>query len=111
MPGLAGANIASPAAVRGAVVDALASVSGRGRDVIAILPGYAPSRAATEVWNYLRAPLRLVVVVSDAPPNIAAVDDLNSMGRLERVIAQMDLPSRAGFERLQRPLLFRKLME
>jgi type IV pilus assembly protein PilM len=38
VPGLAGANVASPAAVRDAVADALAAISGRGRDVIAILP-------------------------------------------------------------------------
>jgi hypothetical protein len=39
------------------------------------------------------------------------VSDLNSMRGLERVVAQMDDPSRTGFERLQRPLSFRKLVE
>jgi hypothetical protein len=32
------------------------------------------------------------------------------MRNLERVIAEMDEPSRAGFERLQRPLSFRKVV-
>jgi hypothetical protein len=32
------------------------------------------------------------------------------MRNLERVIAEMDQPSRAGFERLQRPLSFRKVV-
>ena len=34
------------------------------------------------------------------------VQDLNAMRSLERVIAEMELPSRSGFERLQRPLSF-----
>src|SRR4051794_32402288 len=38
VPGLANANIATPGAVRDAVTDALAAVSGRGRDVVVILP-------------------------------------------------------------------------
>ncbi len=41
VPGLAGTNVASPAAVREAVAEALASRGGRGRDVIAILPDAA----------------------------------------------------------------------
>ena len=32
------------------------------------------------------------------------------MRYLERVIAQMDEPSRIGFDRLQRPLSFRKVV-
>jgi len=38
------------------------------------------------------------------------VADLNGMRGLERVIAEIDDPSRAGFERLQRPLGFRRVM-
>src|SRR5689334_15364423 len=41
VPGLAGANFANPGVVREAVADALATVSGRGRDVIVILPDSA----------------------------------------------------------------------
>src|SRR3954452_4856344 len=37
-PGLANANLARPAAVRGAVTDAFAAVSGRRRDVVVIWP-------------------------------------------------------------------------
>jgi len=80
-------------------------------DVVVVLPGYPPNRAAAEVWNYLRANLRIVVIVAGPPPSNTVVSDLNAMRRLERVIAQMDEPSRSGFERLQRPLSFRKLME
>jgi hypothetical protein len=80
-------------------------------DVIVILPGYPPSRQAAEAWNLVNARLRIVVVVNEAPPNIGVVDDLNKMRGLERVIAQMDQPFRSGFERLQRPLSFRKVME
>ncbi len=79
-------------------------------DVIVVLPGYPPSRAAAEAWNYVNARLRLVVVAG-GPPSPGLVADLNQMRHLERVIAQMDTPSRAGFERLQRPLSFRKLVE
>jgi hypothetical protein len=39
------------------------------------------------------------------------IDDLNLMRGLERVIAEMDDPQRGGFERLQRPLSFRKVIE
>lgn len=41
VPGLAGSNLVNAAAVRDAVADSLSSVSGRGRDVIAILPDSA----------------------------------------------------------------------
>ena len=80
-------------------------------DVIVVLPGYPPSREAAEAWNLVQARLRLVVVVQEPPPSVAVVSDLNGMRSLERVVAQMDDPSRAGFERLQRPLSFRKLVE
>ena len=52
-----------------------------------------------------------MVVVPGPPPSIDAVTSLNQMRGLERVIAQMDQPSRVGFERLQRPLSFRKVMK
>lgn len=80
-------------------------------DVIVVLPGYPPNRAAAQVWNYINARLRIVAVVPGAPPSSAVVGDLNTMRGLERVIAQMDEPSRSGFERLQRPLSFRKVVE
>ena len=79
--------------------------------VIVILPGYPPNRAAAEAWNYVSARLRIVVVVPGAPPSLSVIGDLNTMRGLERVIAQMDEPSRSGFERLQRPLSFRKIVE
>lgn len=81
-----------------------------GADVIAVIRGYPPSRGAAEAWSYVNAPLRIIVVVPGPPPSIPMVQDLNSMPRLERVIAEMNEPSRTGFERLQRPLQFRKLM-
>jgi hypothetical protein len=80
-------------------------------DVIVVMPGYPPNRAAAQIWNYLSVRLRIIAVVSGPPPSLAVIDDLNTMRGLERVIAQMDEPSRAGFERLQRPLSFRKVME
>ena len=80
-------------------------------DVVVLLPGYPPSRASTELWNYIQGRLRLVLLVNGPPPNNSVVDDLNSTRRLERVIANMDDPSRSGFERLQRPLSFRKIVQ
>jgi len=80
-------------------------------DVIVVMPGYPPSRQAAEAWNLVQARLRIVVVVSDPPPSAAVASELNEMRGLERVVAQMDDPRRSGFERLQRPLSFRKLVE
>ena len=80
-------------------------------DVVVVLPGYPPNRAAAQAWNYVNARLRIVLVVTEPPPSVAVVGDLNTMRGLERVIAQMDEPSRTGFERLQRPLGFRKVVE
>jgi hypothetical protein len=80
-------------------------------DVIVVLPGYPPSRAAAEAWNLVQAHLRIVVVVPGEPPGATVIADLNTMRGLERVVAQMDEPNRYGFERLQRPLSFRKLVE
>ena len=79
-------------------------------DLIAVLPGYPPSREAAHAWDLLSTRARIVVVV-DGPPSGAVADDLGAMRGLERVIAQMDQPSRSGFERLQRPLSFRKVVE
>ena len=81
-----------------------------GVEVVAILPGWPPNRAAVDAWNYLQVRLRVIVIVPGPPPSIDRVTNLNEMRGLERVIAQMDDPSRQGFERLQRPLSFRKLI-
>ena len=78
---------------------------------IVILPGYPPSRQAAAAWNLIPARLRIVVLVDGPPVSATILDDLNTMRGLERVIAEMDRPSRAGFERLQRPLSFRKVVE
>jgi hypothetical protein len=80
-------------------------------DVIVVLPGYPPSHGAADAWNLVRSRLRLVVVVPGPPPGSAAIADLNNMRGLERVIAQMEYPHRSGFELLQRPLSFRRLVE
>lgn len=81
-----------------------------GSDLIVILPGYPPTRAAAEAWNYLRIPLRIVLVVDGPPPNRGVIDELNRIRGLERVVADVAEPSRSGFERLQRPLSFRVIM-
>ena len=80
-------------------------------EVVVVLPGYPPNRAAAAVWNRVNAHLRIVVIVPGPPPSRAVVDDLNTMRGLERVIAQMDTPSRYGFEQLQRPLSFRRVVD
>ena len=51
-----------------------------------------------------------MLVVDGPPGNRAGIDELNRIRGLERVIADMEYPSRTGFERLQRPLSFRVLM-
>jgi hypothetical protein len=80
-------------------------------DLIVILPGYPPSRAAADAWNQIGNPrLRVVVLVNGPPPGVGVVEDLNAIRGLERVVAELDEPSRLGFERLQRPLGFRKVM-
>jgi hypothetical protein len=81
-----------------------------GVEVFVVLPGYPPSRGAADLWNLLGAPVRIVLLVRGAPPDPGMILDLNRMRNLDRVIAEMDEPSRAGFERLQRPLSFRKVM-
>lgn len=79
-------------------------------ELIVVLPGWPPTRESAEAWNKLAGPLRLVVLVSGPPPDRGVIDDLNAMRALERVIAQMDRPARSGFERLQRPLGFRRIV-
>ena len=70
-------------------------------DLIVVLPGYPPSRAAAEAWNQVgNSRLRLIVHVKSPPPNFAVVADLNEMRGLERVVAEIEEPSRTGFERL-----------
>lgn len=78
-----------------------------GAEYLVILPGYPPTRAAADAWNQVRLPVRLVVVVSGPPSDRAAIAELNSIRALDRVVADMADPVRAGFERLQRPLSFR----
>lgn len=80
-------------------------------DVIVVMPGYPPNRAAAEAWNYVTGRLRIVLVVNGTPTTASVVGDLNMMRHLERVIAEMDVPSRFGFERLQRPVSFLKRYE
>jgi hypothetical protein len=82
-----------------------------GVEVVAVLRGWPPGRAQVDAWNYLRVPLRAIVLVPGPPESVDQVQALNEMRGLERVIAQMDEPSRRGFERLQRPLSFRKVID
>lgn len=81
-----------------------------GADYLVVLRGFPPSREQADMWNYLRAPLRIVLVVGGPPLDRLQIQQLNAMRGLERVIAEMDQPSRSGFERLQRPLSFRIVM-
>jgi hypothetical protein len=83
----------------------------QGVEVVVVLRGWPPGRAAAEMWNYLTVPLRVVVVVPGPPPGLPEVTSVNLIRGLERVIAEMDQPSTSGFERLQRPLGFRQVME
>jgi len=91
-------------------LEALAQLNPEATGIV-ILPGYPPSRAAADVWNIIPARMRIVVVVDGPPVSSVIFADLNAMRGLERVIAEMDHPSRSGFERLQRPLSFRKVIE
>jgi hypothetical protein len=75
-------------------------------DVIVILPGYPPDHATIDAWEYARGRIRMMLVVDGPPATSMALDDLNRMHHLERVIARMSHPSRQGFDRLQRPLSF-----
>jgi hypothetical protein len=82
-----------------------------GSDAIVVLHGYPPSREAANAWNYVSANVRIVALVDGPPPSLAVIDDLNTMRHLERVIAQTPTVDRRGFERLQRPLGFRRIFE
>jgi hypothetical protein len=79
-------------------------------DCLVVLPGYPQSRQASDAWNLVDARVRIVIVANGPPDNSGVIQDLNLMRGLERVIATMDQPARSGFERLQRPLSFRKLV-
>jgi len=80
-------------------------------DVLVVVPGYPDSREAIEAWNLLAVRTRIIAVVDAPPPSNSVVADLNAMRGLERVIARVDPPSRSGFERLQRPMSFWKVVE
>lgn len=80
-----------------------------GGEVVVLLPGWPPSREALAAWNMVGGNLRLIMVVGGPPADRALITELNRLRPLERVIAQMEYPSRSGFERLQRPLSFRVL--
>lgn len=76
-------------------------------ELVVLLPGWPPTRAALDAWNLLGGNLRLILVVPGPPGDRALISELNRVRNLERVIAQMAYPDRSGFERLQRPLSFR----
>ena len=76
-------------------------------ELVVLLPGWPPTRAALDAWNLLGGNLRLILVVGGPPADRALIAELNHVRNLERVIAQMQYPDRSGFERLQRPLSFR----
>lgn len=80
-----------------------------GAEVVVLLPGWPPTREALGAWNLVGGPLRVILVVDGPPADRALIGELNRMRPLERVVAQMEHPSRSGFERLQRPLSFRVL--
>lgn len=80
-----------------------------GSELVILLPGWPPTREALGAWNMVSGALRLIVVVDGPPADRALITELNRVRPLERVIAQMENPSRSGFERLQRPLSFRVL--
>ncbi len=78
-----------------------------GVEIVVLLPGWPPTREALNAWNLVGGPLRVILVVDGPPADRALIGELNRMRPLERIIAQMEHPSRSGFERLQRPLSFR----
>lgn len=84
-----------------------ASLFPDGADLIVVLPGYPRTHAAIAAWNLVHRPLRIVVVVAGPPLDRSMILELNALRGLERVICDMQEPSRSGFERLQRPLSFR----
>ncbi len=78
-----------------------------GAEIVVLLPGWPPTHEALDAWNLVGGALRLIVIVDGPPTDRALITEMNHVRPLERVIAQMDRPSRSGFERLQRPLSFR----
>jgi hypothetical protein len=80
-----------------------------GAMLVVLLPGWPPTREALGAWNLVGGALRVILVVDGPPADRALLTEINRMRALERVIVQMDYPSRSGFERLQRPLSFRVL--
>ena len=80
-----------------------------GVEVVVLLPGWPPTHEALGAWSLVGGALRVIIVVDGPPADRALIAELNHMRPLERIIAQMDNPSRTGFERLQRPLSFRVL--
>lgn len=80
-------------------------------EIVVVLAGWPPTHGAAQVWNYVNATLRIVVVAPGPPPNADVINDLNAMTDLERVVVEMDYPSRSGLERLHRPLSFRKVVD
>jgi hypothetical protein len=81
----------------------------QGVEVVVLLPGWPPTREALGAWNLVGGALRLILLVDGPPVDRALIAELNRVRSLDRVIAQMEYPSRSGFERLQRPLSFRVL--
>ena len=75
--------------------------------LVVLLPGWPPLRAALDAWNLLGGGVRLIMIVDGPPADRSLIMELNRVRNLERVIAQMERPDRSGFERLQRPLSFR----
>ena len=80
-----------------------------GSEIVVLLPGWPPTQEALGAWNLVGGSLRLILVVDGPPADRGMITELNHVRALERVIAQMEQPSRSGFERLQRPLSFRVL--
>ena len=80
-----------------------------GAELVFLMPGWPPTREALGAWNLVGGALRLIIVVNGPPADRALITELNRTRSLDRVIAQMEHPSRSGFERLQRPLSFRVL--
>jgi hypothetical protein len=80
-----------------------------GAQLVVLLPGWPPTREALGAWNLLTGAPRVILLVDGPPADRALITEINRMRALERVIAQMEHPSRSGFERLQRPLSFRVL--
>ncbi len=78
-----------------------------GAEIVVLLPGWPPTREALGAWNLVGGNLRLIIVVDGPPADRALIAELNRVRSLERLIVQMEHPSRSGFERLQRPLSFR----